>query len=275
VKGEINVGTGTAERLAEMKPARAPQVVSSDGGADDLLMVIDDAARELDNASAEEIIAWALGRFSPRITLATGFGAEGVALIDIALKLDPALDIFFLDTGFLFPETYELRDQLEARYGIKIRAIEPVLTPALQEELHGPSLWAASPDQCCALRKIEPLKRALAGFDAWVAAIRRDQTAARATARVVEWDSRWQLVKVNPLANWTSRDVWRYVVRNGLPYNPLHDIGYSSIGCVQCTRAVRAGEDDRAGRWPGHQKTECGLHGGGPVITLQRSGTGA
>jgi phosphoadenosine phosphosulfate reductase len=270
VNAKTNVGTGTLESLGEVGPAHTSQAVSSDAYPGELLGLIHETGRELDNASAEEILAWALGRFSPRITVATGFGAEGVALIDMALKLDPALDIFFLDTGFLFPETYELRDQIEARYGIKIRAVEPVLTPTLQEELHGPSLWAASPDQCCALRKIEPLKRALHGFDAWVAAIRRDQTAARANAKVVEWDIRWQLVKVNPLANWTSRDVWRYVVRNGLPYNPLHDIGYSSIGCVQCTRAVKAGEDDRAGRWPGHQKTECGLHGGDPVITLQR-----
>jgi len=209
-------------------------------------------------------MAWALGEYGDRIAIATGFGAEGVALIDMAHKVARGagtdLNIFFLDTGFLFPETYQLREQIEARYGTRIRGFGAKLTPELQAEIYGPELWARDPDLCCRLRKMEPLKEALAGLDAWMTAIRRDQTAVRAQARVVEWDARYQLVKLNPLAAWNKRQVWDYIVSNDVPYNPLSDRGYTSIGCTHCTRATTAGEDERAGRWPGHSKTECGLH---------------
>jgi phosphoadenosine phosphosulfate reductase len=215
---------------------------------------------QLENASPQEALRWAFDEFAEKIALATGFGAEGVALIDMAVKINPSPKIFFIDTGFLFPQTYELRRRIEDRYRIEIRAFSTSLSPETQEQVYGPGLWSRDPDLCCRLRKLEPLKPALGGLAAWVTAIRRDQTAERAAARVVEWDSRWQLVKVNPLAAWTRRDVWSYVVKNGVPYNPLHDENYPSIGCTHCTRAVGRGEDERAGRWSGHAKTECGLH---------------
>ncbi|HXG64568.1 MAG TPA: phosphoadenylyl-sulfate reductase [Blastocatellia bacterium] len=221
---------------------------------------IEGIATRLERAAPQEIIAWAFAEYGDKITIATGFGVEGMALIDMAVQINPRPEVFFTDTGFLFPETYALRRRVEERYGIEIRAFETPLTPELQDQEYGPRLWERDPDLCCRLRKLDPLGDALRGRSAWMTAIRRDQTAARANARVVEWDFRWQLVKVNPLAYWTKKDVWRYVVRNDVPYNPLHDQGYPSIGCTHCTRAVVAGEDDRAGRWAGHMKTECGLH---------------
>ena len=218
------------------------------------------AAALLEKCAPQQIIKWAFNQFAVGVGVATGFGAEGVAMIDMALKINPRADIFFIDTDFLFPETYELRRRIEDRYGIEIRAVRPELTPQAQELEFGPRLWSRDPDLCCRLRKLEPLKEALKGLSAWMTAIRRDQTRARASARVVEWDYIWQLVKVNPLAAWTRREVWDYIIKNDVPYNPLHDEGYPSIGCTHCTRPTADGEAERAGRWSGQQKTECGLH---------------
>jgi phosphoadenosine phosphosulfate reductase len=221
---------------------------------------IEEAARQLENASPNKILEWAFAEFAEGITIATGFGAEGAALIDIAAQVNPQLDVFFLDTDFLFPETYELRRRIEERYQIEIRAFKTAITPEVQEQFYGESLWTRDPDLCCRLRKIEPLQEALQGRKAWVTAIRREQTAARANAQAVEWDKRWNLVKVNPLAFWSKQQVWRHIFQNQVPYNPLHNQGYLSIGCTHCTRAVHADEDERAGRWAGFTKTECGLH---------------
>ena len=223
-------------------------------------------ARLYEDASPEAILARAFDEFGERLGIATGFGAEGAVVIDFAVRINPNPNVFFIDTGFLFPETYELRRRLEDRYGIEIHAFKTAVTPEAQDETFGPRLWASDPDLCCRIRKLEPLKDALAGLDAWVTAIRRDQTADRASAGIFEWDFRWQRVKVNPLARWTKREVWDYIARNDVPYNPLHDSGYPSIGCTHCTRPVRAGESDRAGRWSGHLKTECGLHGDTPTL---------
>lgn len=220
-------------------------------------------AEKLEGCPPQETIQWAFDEFGTWLTIATGFGAEGVALIDMAANINSQPDIFFLDTDFLFAETYELRRRIESRYGIRIRAVKPELTPEAQDEQFGPRLWSRDPDLCCRLRKLEPLEDALKGRRAWMTAIRRDQSPARETAQIVEWDYRWQIVKINPLAGWTKRDVWDYIELNDLPYNPLHNDGYPSIGCTHCTRAVLPGEDDRAGRWPEHAKSECGLHGAG------------
>jgi phosphoadenosine phosphosulfate reductase len=217
-------------------------------------------ADELEGASPQEILARAFDEFADGISIATGFGAEGMALIDMAVRIDPAPDVFFIDPGFLFPETYELRRRIEEKYRITIRAFKPQLTPEGQERLFGPALWERNPDLCCQIRKLEPLEEALEGLQAWVTAIRRDQTSARATAQAIEWDERWGLAKVNPLIRWSKRDVWDYLKSNDVPFNPLHLRGYPSIGCTHCTRPVREGEDDRAGRWSGREKTECGLH---------------
>lgn len=208
----------------------------------------------------EQVLAWAFDTYGDKIAIATGMGVEGLALLDIASQVNPNLKLFTGDTEFLFPETYDLMDRVEEKYGIKIERLFSQLTPEAQAEGYGPELWARDPDQCCALRKVEPLKRKLATLDAWVTAIRRGQTADRAAVRKIAWDAKFNLVKISPLADWTREQVWSYVVRNDVPYNPLHDQNYPSIGCTHCTRAVKPGEDPRAGRWSGFRKTECGLH---------------
>ncbi|MEJ7599315.1 MAG: phosphoadenylyl-sulfate reductase [Kofleriaceae bacterium] len=170
------------------------------------------------------------------------------------------IDVFTLDTGLLFPETYTLWRQLEARYGITIRGVTPAQDIGQQAAAHGPALWDREPDRCCELRKIEPLRRVLAGFDGWITAIRRDQTPERATAQPIEHDQKFGLLKVNPLVAWTHDDVWAHIYANDVPFNPLHEQNYPSIGCVPCTSAIIPGEDLRAGRWRGAGKRECGLH---------------
>ncbi len=213
-----------------------------------------------ENWKPEEILAWAFSTYGDDVALATGMGVEGMALLDIAWRLNPDVKVFTGDTEFLFSETYDLMDRVEERYGIKIERLYSELTPEDQERAYGKALWARDPDQCCDLRKVQPLRRKLATLDAWVTAIRRDQTAARADVRKVDWDRKFNLVKVSPIADWTREQVWRYVVKHHVPYNVLHDRNYPSIGCMHCTRAVLPGEDQRAGRWSGSGKTECGLH---------------
>jgi len=165
-----------------------------------------------------------------------------------------------VDTEFLFPETYNLMDRVEEKYGIRIERVCSVLSPEQQERAHGAALWGRDPDLCCNLRKIEPLRRKLSELSAWITSIRRDQTSARSAARRIEWDANFGLVKINPIVDWTSKQVWCYIHDHDVPYNELHDQDYPSIGCTHCTRAVSPGEDPRAGRWPGFAKTECGLH---------------
>src|SRR5262245_14617164 len=211
-------------------------------------------------ASAAEVLRWASQRFGGRLTFATGFGAEGCAIIDLIGRERLPIDLFTLDTGLLFPETYQLWRALEVRYGITIRAVRPAQTVAEQASAHGAALWAREPDRCCELRKVRPLRNALRGFDAWITAIRRDQTAARAGARVVERDRKFGLIKINPLVGGTRDDVWAHLYAHDVPYNALHDQGYPSIGCEPCTQPVAPGEDERAGRWRGTGKKECGLH---------------
>jgi phosphoadenosine phosphosulfate reductase len=206
------------------------------------------------------VLAWSVDRFGPRVTFATAFGPEGCVLLDLIGRQARAIDVFTLDTGLLFPESYTLWTRIETRYGLRIRGVRPELSLEDQAQGHGARLWERDPASCCELRKLAPLRRALAGFEAWVTSIRRDQAPDRAGARVVEWDRRFGLVKVNPLASWDSRQVWRHIVQNDVPYNPLHDRGYPSLGCVPCTSPVRPGEGPRAGRWRGFARTECGLH---------------
>jgi phosphoadenosine phosphosulfate reductase len=208
----------------------------------------------------EDLLRWAFVTFGGYVEIASGFGPEGVVLIDIAAKVQPAFRIFTLDTDFLFPETYSLMERIEKRYGLRVERLRSAVTPEDQERSYGPALWGRDPDACCNLRKVEPLGKKLSGLRAWVTSIRRDQTPARADALKVEWDAKFHLVKINPLADWNSGKVWRYIHDHNLPYNPLHDQGYPSIGCTHCTRSVQPGEDSRAGRWSGFNKTECGLH---------------
>jgi phosphoadenylyl-sulfate reductase (thioredoxin) len=206
------------------------------------------------------VLEWAARRFAPRIALATGFGVEGCVLIDLIGRHRLPIEVFCLDSGLLFPETYALWRRLEERYGLGIRAVRPLQSVDEQARVHGERLWEREPDRCCGLRKLAPLATALAGLEAWVSAIRRDQTAQRAAARAVERDPRHGLVKVSPLVAWTQADVRDYVRVHDVPVNPLHERGYPSIGCLPCTSPVRPGEDPRAGRWRGLGKTECGMH---------------
>lgn len=208
----------------------------------------------------EDVLTWAFSAYGNNVALATGMGVEGMALLHMAHRINPNVKVFTGDTEFLFPETYDLIDRVEARYGIKIERLYSELTPQDQEAAYGNALWEVDPDQCCNLRKVEPLRRKLATLDAWVTAIRRDQTSARAAIRKIDWDPKFDLVKISPLADWTREKVWSYVLENDVPYNPLHDRNYPSIGCTHCTRAVLPGEDQRAGRWSGSGKVECGLH---------------
>jgi phosphoadenosine phosphosulfate reductase len=208
----------------------------------------------------QEILRWAVEAFFPRLTMATAFGPEGCVLLHMLAEIEPRVRVFNLETGYQFAETLALRDRIAERYGIEVELIRPDTTVAEYESLHGGPVYAKDPDRCCHDRKIVPLRRAVAGYEAWISAIRGDQSAHRAKADVVGWDARFGLVKINPLLGWTKRDVWAFVVTNQVPYNPLHDQGYPSIGCWPCTRAVASGEDERAGRWAGQAKTECGLH---------------
>jgi phosphoadenosine phosphosulfate reductase len=217
-------------------------------------------AEALEGKTPAEILAAVAAEYPPgRVGFATGFGAEGCVLVDVAARAGVPLDVFTIDTGTLFPETYALWNRLEARYGITIRRVASSAADAPVPE-GAPAPWETDPDHCCEVRKVLPLRAELGRFDAWVTAIRRDQTPDRANAAVVEWDEKFQLVKVNPLAAWSSRDVEEHVRAHDVPTNPLHAQGYGSIGCAPCTTPVGAGEDPRAGRWRGRTKTECGLH---------------
>ena len=213
-----------------------------------------------ENWNAEQVLSWAFATYGEDIAIATGMGVEGMVILDIASRINPDMKVFTGDTEFLFPETYDLIDRVEERYGIKIERILSQLSPEEQEREFGPRLWESDPDKCCSLRKVEPLRRKLATLDAWVTAIRRGQTPERAAARKVDWDPKFDLVKINPIVDWTTKMVWNYVVKHDVPYNVLHDQNYPSIGCLHCTRAVKPGEDARAGRWAGLGKRECGLH---------------
>ena len=211
----------------------------------------------------QDVLEYALGRYSPRIILACSFGVEDVVLVDMVHRINPRTRLFYLDTDFLFRETYTLRDRVIARYELapdQVVQVKSLLTPEQQAKEYGDALWTRSPDQCCSLRKIEPLTRVLKDYDAWITGIRRDQAATRANVGLVEWDVKFGLVKFNPLAKWTSTDVWTYVRIHEVPYNPLHDQNYPSIGCTHCTAPVASGEDPRSGRWKNREKTECGLH---------------
>lgn len=218
------------------------------------------ANEELEGKSPQDILRWAVKAFFPRLTMATAFGVEGCCLIHMLAEIEPRTHLFNLDTGYQFPETLAVRERIRERYGITVEFVRPELTVAEYEEEHGGPLHVHRPDQCCYDRKVLPLRQAVQGFDAWISSIRRDQTAHRAQANAVQWDRKFELVKVNPLLGWTRKDVWSFVFKHDVPYNPLHDQGYPSIGCWPCTQPVAAGEDERAGRWAGTVKKECGLH---------------
>ena len=224
----------------------------------------------LQGQSPQEVLRWAVRQFHPRLTMATAFGSEGCCLLHMLAEIEPAVHVFNLETGYQFPESLELRERILDRYGIAVEYVRPAESVADYEARHHGPLYLYQPDQCCHDRKIVPLRKALVGYDAWLSAIRRDQTEHRAAAGVIQWDAKFNLYKVNPLLTWTRNDVWRFIQRHDVPYNPLHDRSYPSIGCWPCTRAVVTGEDERAGRWSGTAKKECGLH----VLQDQEQGSG-
>jgi phosphoadenosine phosphosulfate reductase len=202
---------------------------------------------DADALDARELLAWALESFHPKMALACSFQKEEAVLLDLLFELDPDARVFALDTGVLFPETYEVWRAVEERYGVVIESWRG-------DWVEG--LWASDPAHCCHLRKVEPLGRALAPLDAWITGLRREQSPTRANARKLEWDDAHGLWKLNPLADWTEKDVWARIAERELPYNALHDQGYASIGCTHCTQPGAG----REGRWAGLEKTECGLH---------------
>ncbi len=222
----------------------------------------------LEAATPPEILRWAVETFGDKLTMATAFGAEGCALIDMLAKIRDEIgvfpDVFNLDTGYQFGQTLALKTQLEKKYGIAIRAVPPhegINEAEAKSKLEsGGPLYKSDPNECCYWRKVAPLETALDGFEAWISAIRRDQTPERARAPIVGPDNKFEMTKINPLANWTSAQVWNHIQQNGVPTNPLHAQNFPSIGCWPCTKPVAAGEDDRAGRWAGTEKRECGIH---------------
>ena len=221
-------------------------------GVDTVIDIDELAARaaEFETAPAGKVIAWAMDRFGGDISLACSF--QDCVLVDLAVRVDPTIEVLFLDTGFHFPETLAYVETVHARYGLNLR----VMTPGPEAEG-----WPCGTSRCCELRKVEPLNRALAGRSAWVTGLKRTDAPTRADAPIVAWDPARAIVKVNPLATWTDTDIANYEADHGLPVHPLMTQGYLSIGCAPTTRPVAPGEDARAGRWAGTGQTECGLHG--------------
>ncbi|MDX1961892.1 MAG: phosphoadenylyl-sulfate reductase [Pirellulales bacterium] len=218
-------------------------------------------SERLESATPLEILDWAVQTYYPKLTMATAFGPEGCVILWMLSRINKDVHVFNLDTGYQFAETLKLRDEIAQKYGIEVELTQPETTVAQYEALHGGPIYKTNPDQCCFDRKISVLKRkASQGWTAWMSGIRRDQSPDRAKAAIVGWDKKFGLVKISPLANATKKDIWKWITENKIPYNPLHDQGYTSIGCWPCTRSVMDGEDERAGRWSGFAKKECGLH---------------
>lgn len=215
-------------------------------------------AAELDGASAHELLAWTDEHFSGKYVVASNM--QDAVLIDLAAAVRPGVDVLFLDTGYHFAETIGTRDAVQAIYDVNVVNVSPEHSVAEQDELLGKDLFARDPGECCRLRKVVPLRAALAGYSAWVTGIRRVESPTRADAPLITFDEAFGLVKVNPLAAWTDEDMQAYIDANGVLVNPLVDEGYPSIGCAPCTAKPAEGADPRSGRWQGQTKTECGLH---------------
>jgi phosphoadenosine phosphosulfate reductase len=224
----------------------------------DLEQIAEQAGRDLETATAQEVLRWAVDTFGDGFAIASSMG-DGL-LAHLAASVEPGVDILFLDTGYHFAETIGTRDAVASSYDVNVRTVLPLLTVAQQDTEYGKDLWNRDPTQCCAMRKVEPLARALEPYVAWASGIRRDEAVTRRDTKVVEWDERRGKVKVNPIATWTQAEVDAYVEQHGVLVNPLAYDGYPSIGCAPCTHRVAPGEDPRSGRWSGQAKTECGLH---------------
>jgi len=221
--------------------------------------------QEFNQRSTEGVLAWAWQRFGSRAAIGTSFQGAGLVMIDLAKRNKLPFPVFTLDTGLLFPETLALKKRLENFFELSIETLEPDLTVQEQADINGPDLWRHNPDLCCTIRKVLPLRDKLSDLDCWITGLRRQQSDTRATIGIIElyaFDeaSRQDIVKLNPMANWTRDAVWKYIRERGIPYNPLHDAGYRSIGCQPCTQKTNGTENERAGRWTGFNKVECGIH---------------
>ncbi|MFI0418412.1 phosphoadenylyl-sulfate reductase [Spongiactinospora sp. 9N601] len=224
----------------------------------DLQDIVESAAEFLEGAPAREIIRWAAATFGDRLCLTSSM--SDALLIDLVSRVKPGIDVLFIDTGYHFAETIGTRDAVQQVYDVNLINVQPSRTVEEQERDLGPRLFGRNPDLCCFLRKVEPLNRALEPYHAWISGIRRDEATTRVDTKVVEWDAKRQMVKVNPIAAWSQEDVDNYIADNGVLINPLHYDNYPSIGCAPCTRQVLDGADPRSGRWSGMGKTECGIH---------------
>jgi phosphoadenosine phosphosulfate reductase len=223
------------------------------------------AADGFETAALEEILGWAWERFGERAAIGTSFQGAGLVMIHHAVKAGLPFPVFTLDTQLLFPETLETKRRLESFFELKIESLLPDQTPDEQAAELGLELWKTRPDTCCTLRKVVPLQRKLEQLAVWITGLRRQQSDTREKTRILElyhFDvlRDHYILKLNPMANWSREAVWAYIKANGIPYNPLHDQGYRSIGCWPCTRATASGENERAGRWTGFDKSECGIH---------------
>lgn len=246
----------TTTTTAASTPMSTPTARRS---VDALRALAEEGARELGpDATADEVAAWAARTFPG--TLAVACSMADAVLPAVVANHAPGVAVLFLDTGYHFAETLGTRDAYAAMLPVTIRTILPRQSVAEQDAEHGPQLHDRNPDLCCALRKVEPLERALSTADAWVTGMRREDAPTRTDIDIIGWDARRGMVKLNPLAEWTQADLDRYVEENDVFLNPLRQSGFASIGCAPCTRAVAPGEDPRAGRWAGKNKTECGLH---------------
>ncbi len=219
------------------------------------------ASEHLEGSDPREIIEWAVDTYGDKLALSASFGGgEGMALLDMISKITKNVTVLTIDTGFIFKETAEFREEVMRRYKLPVEVLRPALSVEEQVERYGEQMRTCTPDLCCQIRKIEPLQRALERYDAWMTGIRRVQTPQRAGTRIVAWEERYGATKIAPLASWTDERVWAYVEEHNVPVNPLLHEGYKSIGCEPQTRPVHEDEDPRAGRWAGTDKTECGIH---------------
>lgn len=227
---------------------------------------INQLAAQFETQTAREILQWAATNFPARLAISSAFGPEGLVIIDIAQRqVLPRIPVFTIDTGFFFPETHDLIGKVEQLYGITVERLHPELTPAQQADQYGPELYRRQPDRCCYYRKVLPLRKKLPALEALITGVRRSQGAQRHATEILqlqETPDGYRYLKINPLAAWSKEEVWWHIVSHQLPYNVLHDRGYASIGCTPdcCTRPTQPGEDERAGRWAGTAKKECGLH---------------
>lgn len=225
----------------------------------ELRALAEEAGERFDDASAEEVLAWAAAEFGDALAVACSMAGDTV-LPHLVSSVHPGVDVLFLETGYHFAETHGTRAELGTVLPINVVDVMPRLTVAEQDEKYGKDLFARDPGQCCAIRKVEPLNRELGTYEAWVTGVRREDNELRRNAKLVEWDATHHMVKINPIAAWTFDDVIEYAGAHNVPINPLLTEGYPSIGCEPCTRKVLPGEDPRAGRWAGLAKTECGIH---------------